>query len=222
MLRQLAKASRDAKRKKNCAAAAGLDRARNALLTRRTWKWRKVPRKVRKRALPTFGAAEKALIKRGGRRCGTLQRVARAPEPEVGGGGFTPEPGRGTDEIEQGEPEEQLGIGRYRPIHGRGPRRPPVDEPEPGDPPAVQASRRALEPVARRRPADALPDLGRRGSAADGQAPGADDRRRQERRCVHGEHRGGFSLDGGATWTRMDPSTILKDPAGQPLCCDSS
>ena len=178
-----------------------------------------MPRKVRKRALPGLGAAEKALIKRGGRRCGTLQRVARAPEPEVGGGGFTPEPSRGTDEIEQGEPEEQLGIGRYRPITDAG-QEATVDEPSPVTP---QPFRRPGAPSSRLLAAGPLTlfqtsDVGVPPRTAEPQEPTTAVGKNVA--VFTGNTSVGFSLDGGATWTRMDPSTILKDPAGQPLCCD--
>ena len=178
-----------------------------------------MPRKVRKRALPGLGAAEKALIKRGGRRCGTLQRVARAPEPEVGGGGFTPEPGRGTDEIEQGEPEEQLGIGRYRPITDAG-QEATVDEPSPVTP---QPFRRPGAPSSRLLAAGPLTlfqtsDVGVPPRTAEPQEPTTAVGKNVA--VFTGNTSVGFSLDGGATWTRMDPSNIIKDPANQPLCCD--
>ena len=221
VLRQIAKASRDAKRKRNCAAAAGLDHARNTLLTGRTWKRRKVPRAVRRRALRGLAAAEKTLIQRGGRTCGKLQRVTRAPKPELGGGGFTPQPSRGTDEIEQGETEEHLGTGRYRPITDAG-QEATVDEPSPVTPQPFRLTPPG-PPSARRLTAGPLTLFG----ASDVGVPPRTAEPQEPTTAVGknvavftGNTAVGFSLDGGATWTRMDPSTILKDPAGQPLCCD--
>ena len=163
-------------------------------------------------ALRGLAAAEKTLIQRGGRTCGKLQRVTRAPKPEVGGGGFTPEPSRGTDEIEQGETEEHLGTGRYRPSPTRARR--PRSTSRARSPPSPSGSRHPGRPRARRLTAGPLTLFGASDvgvPAAHGRAAGADDRRRQERRRVHGQHRGGVLA---RRRRHVDLDGPLDDPEG--------
>jgi hypothetical protein len=115
VLRMLAKAGRDARRARYCESAREIDLARNALVTRRTWKNRRAPRTVRSRILPGLARAQKVYLSKGGRRCAKPQDVKEEIRPRRGGSGFTPEPAYGTEEIEQGEEEEHIRAGRYRP-----------------------------------------------------------------------------------------------------------
>jgi hypothetical protein len=220
VLRMLAKTGRDARRARYCESARGIDLARNALLTRRTWKGRRAPRTVRTRVLPGLARAGKAFLSRGGRRCAKPQDVKEGIRPRRGGSGFTPEPAYGTEEIEQGEEEEHIRAGRYRPIADAGEEEsideagtvsptPPAPTPRGGSLNRLQAG--ALTFFTRS-------DVGVPPRSAEPQEPTTAVGKNVA--WFTGNTSVGYSLDGGSTWTRVDPSTILPDPAGEPLCCD--
>ena len=221
VLRMLAKAGRDARRARYCESAREIDLARNALVTRRTWKNRRAPRTVRSRILPGLARAQKVFLSKGGRRCAKPQDVKEGIRPRRGGSGFTPEPAHGTEEIEQGKEEEHIRAGRYRPITDAGEEE-SIDEagtPVPPTPPTPTPRGGSLN----RLQAGALTfftrsDVGVPPRGAEPQEPTTAVGKNVA--WFTGNTAVGYSLDGGATWTQVDPSTILPDPAGEPLCCD--
>jgi PKD domain len=225
VLRQLAKARKASKRRKACAALRATVLARNALLTPQTWRKRKVPRRVRRRIAKGLGRTEKALLRRAGRRCGKATRSRRV-RPRKGGSGFTPLEPIGVRNNEQGEEEEEGEIkgGRYRPIK------------TPGGPTGLGG----LPQAAGAAGASALRRGGSAGKGLLSQASplniflssdvGVPPRTAEPQEPTTavggnvawftGNSSAALSLDGGTTWTRYDPSTILPDPGGQPFCCD--
>ena len=224
VLNVLAKAGRDAKHVRRCTAARDIDRARNAMSAKKTWKKKAVPKTVRKRILPGLVAAEKSLLKKAGKRCAKPLKRSKKVKHHRGGRGFKPVLGHDTKENDQGEDEgdDRAPVGKYRPIKKKGKSLGISIGPR-----AAQA-RAAIEP-GRSLAAGPLTfftssDLGvppLTGSPKTNKEP-------QEPTTAVGHNVAwftgntavGFSLNGGTSWTTMDPSTILPDPAGQPLCCD--
>ena len=219
--------------KQTCSAISGFDAVAVRLLQPATWR-RGVPRTVSRTLAPGLAKAEQVLVGRGSK-CGarSFTLSMSRPSPVIGGSGFAPNPtvtttnSQGDADFGEGPPP----IGPYRPIPAGGATTAPGPDPQFAAP--------ASSGPAPDLPGPRAAPFGRPHAAPDAFAPnvfessslGTPPRNVGEPKeptvamghnvgWYTGNNSAGYSLDGGRSWTLLDPSTILMDPSGVSLCCD--
>lgn len=204
------------RQRKACRAIGALDEGRNLLLLRSSWKKGRIPRSVSRTIAPSLGKAEGKLVV-GARRCAIPSRKVSLPGPfRRGGVNLVPVPAVSTTNTQGDDEGEAQGAaaGPYRPRGSLPPTTSPAPDPRIGGG-AFTAGLRADDPLRLFR------------SSNLGVAPRNGGEPKELTVAVGhnvawytGNSSAGYSLDGGKTWTTLDPSTILTDPPNNPLCCD--
>lgn len=202
------RARSSARARRWCTALRHADTLRVALGRSSTWNRGRIPSTTVRRVQRRVQAASRTLLYRAGSRCAKAARTATATGRRSDGP-YVPLPApAGDEEHEQGEDGFESPPGRYRPIGDRGA-------------PATVAGRSGARAPRSAPPAPLnlfhVTDLGNPPRQAVPQEPTT-----AEGEGVvwfTGNTSAGFSVNGGRTFTLLDPATILPD-GGLPFCCD--
>ena len=208
--RSLSSSRKSLGRRRYCPAIGSLDGAHNLLLLTSTWRKKAVPRTVKRKIAPALDRVERKLVPSGKRCAAKSFNFSKPRSTRVGGTGFRPNPVPPGDLVnDQGEDEEpELEFGKFRALHKPGRPTTPAGNPQFAHSSAFgpisifSSTNLGLAPRSGGEPKEPTVAIGHNVA------------------WYTGNTSVGYSVDGGKTWSTVDPSTILPDPAKNGLCCD--